>query len=102
MWPGPQDCSISTSAPEQHRLAVGADLRIAVAQHPRTFRDQLVAGRDDVRHFVADMMDAAVGVALNEFRDRRVLTERLDELDLGVRQCCKHRNNAMLRQRHRA
>ena len=77
-----------------------ADLRHAVAKHPRALADQLVARGDDVGHVIADVMDAAVGVALNEFRNRRGLAERLDEFDLGVGQRHEHSNNAMLRQRH--
>src|SRR6266850_5820193 len=87
---------------EQHRLAMSADLRHAVAEDARALADQLVARRDDVGHVIADVMDAAVGVALDEFGDRRSLAERLDELDLGVGQRHEHGDDAMLRQRHRA
>src|SRR4051812_8539768 len=83
---------------EQHRLAVGSDLRLTVPEHPRALPDQAVAGRDNIRHVIADMMDAAVGVAVEEFCDRRGLAKRLDELDLGVGQRDKHGENAMLGQ----
>ena len=58
---------------EQHGLAVGADLGLAVAEHPRALRLEPVARRDDVVDLVADMVDAAVGVALEELGDRRSL-----------------------------
>src|SRR5947209_7100475 len=45
------------------------------------------------------MVDAAVGIALKELCDRRGLAERLDELDLGVGECCEHCGDAMLGQR---
>ena len=44
---------------EQHRLAVGADLRLAVAEHPRACA-QSVARRLDVGDLVADVVNAAV------------------------------------------
>src|SRR5262249_32753097 len=69
---------------EQHRLAVRADLGHAVAEHPRTFFDQGIAGSDDVADLITDVMNAAVGIAFQEFRDRRRLAKRLDEFDLGV------------------
>jgi hypothetical protein len=47
-------------------------------------------------------MDAAVGVALEEFGDRRSLAERLDEFDLGIGQRHEHGDDAVLRQRHRS
>ncbi len=71
---------------EQHRLAVRADLGVAVAEHARAFGFQLVAGAKNIVDLVADVMDAAVRIAFEEFGDRRVLAERLEQLDLGVRQ----------------
>src|SRR5262245_25442766 len=71
---------------EQHGLAVGADLRLAVSEHPRTLCLELVPGGADVVDLVADMVDPAVRIALEELRDRRGLSERLEELDLGVGQ----------------
>ncbi len=59
---------------KQHRLAVGADFGLTIAEHARALSDQPVARGDDIRHIVADVMDAAVGVALDEFCDRRSLT----------------------------
>src|SRR5689334_680994 len=43
---------------EQHRLAMGADLRLAIAQHARAFGLQVVARGDDIVDLVADMVDA--------------------------------------------
>ena len=69
---------------EQHGLAVRADLRIAVTQHASAFRNQRISRGDDLRHLVADVMDAAVRIALDKFRYRLVVAERLDEFDIGV------------------
>src|SRR6202049_2755822 len=44
---------------EQDRLAMGADFRLAVAQHAGALRLQSVAGGANIFHFIADMMDAA-------------------------------------------
>ena len=52
---------------KQHRLAVGADLRHAVAEHPRALLDQGVARRDDIGHVITNVVDAAVGIALEKF-----------------------------------
>ena len=62
---------------EQHRLAVGADLRLTVAQHARPLRLQGVAGGADIGHLVADVVDAAVGIALEELGDWRIFSQRL-------------------------
>jgi hypothetical protein len=56
---------------KQHALAVGADLGLAVAEHARAVGLEPVAHRDDVVDLVADVVDAAVGIAVEEFRDRR-------------------------------
>ena len=48
---------------KQHRLAMRADLRLAVAEHARALRLQGVAGGADVGHLVADVVDAAVGIS---------------------------------------
>src|SRR5208282_1555125 len=69
---------------EQDRLAMGADLRLAVAEHPRALGLELVAGGDDVSDLVAEMMHAAFGIALEEFCDRRIGAQRMQQFDLGV------------------
>src|SRR5713101_6234481 len=89
---------------EQNRLAVRAHLGLAVAQHARALRLERIARGDDVVDLVAQMMDAAVRIALEEFRDRRGRAQRLQEFDLGVGQRDEHRGDAMrrlrLRRRH--
>ncbi len=62
---------------EQHRLAMGADLGFAVAEHARAFRLEAVAGSADVVDLVADVVDAAVRIALQELGDRRAGAEGL-------------------------
>ena len=44
---------------EQDRVVVCAKLRFARAQYPHPASLQLIAGRQDILHLVADMMDAA-------------------------------------------
>ena len=65
---------------KQHRLAVGADPGLTVAEDPRALLDQGVARRDDIGHVIANVVNAAVGVALKEFGDRRGLAERLAKM----------------------
>src|SRR5215471_5226707 len=86
---------------KEHGLAMGADLRLAVAEHARALPLQTVARSDDVVDLVADVVDAAVGIALEKFRDRRALAERLEELDLGVGKRDKHGGDAMIGLRDR-
>src|SRR6185369_811258 len=62
---------------EQHRLAVRAYLRLAVAEDARTVALERVARGFDVGYLVADMMDAAVRIFVEEFGDGRILAERL-------------------------
>ncbi len=52
----------------------------------------------DVFNLVAEVMDPAVGILLDELCDRRRLAQRLHELDLGVRQVRRtRRDDAVLR-----
>ncbi|MEY9691729.1 hypothetical protein ABH976_002875 [Bradyrhizobium ottawaense] len=104
----PYACSISTSAPEKSfgcRNSTGLPWApifgtpSVVAEHPRALLHQRVARGDDVDDLVADMVDAAVGIALEEFCDRRGLAERLDEFDLGVGERREHGGHAVLWQR---
>jgi hypothetical protein len=48
------------------------------------------------------MVHAAVGIAFEEFCDRRVCAERLKQFDLGVGQGDEDRGHTMLRLRHRS
>src|SRR5262249_25398221 len=88
---------------EQYRLAVGTELGLAIAEHARTEAQKRGARRFDVRHLIAEVMDAAEPVALQEAGDRRTLAERLQQLDLGVGKGDEHDGDAMLglRQRRR-
>src|SRR5262249_31693373 len=79
---------------KQDRFAVRTDLRFAVAENARTLRLELLTGHANVRYFVANVMNAAVGIALKEFCDRRVRSQRLAELDLGIWQRGKDPRNA--------
>src|SRR3974390_1708377 len=64
---------------KQDRLAMRADPRLAVAQHPRAFPDQRIARGDDVGNLIADVVNPAVGVAFEEFGNWRCFAKRLDE-----------------------
>lgn len=61
---------------KQHRLAVRADLRLAVPKHPRAFGFQPVAGFANIINLVTDVVDAAIGIAFEKLRDRRALDRK--------------------------
>ena len=82
---------------KQHRLAVRADLRGAVAQRAGAGLRQLIPRGDDVVDLEAQMVHAAVGVVPQILRDRRIGAERLQQLDLRVRQFDERHGHAMLR-----
>src|SRR4029453_10206084 len=84
---------------EQHRLVMGPDLRLAVAQHARPPGLQAVGCRVDVIDLVADMVDAAARVPLQESLDRRGIAQRLQQLDLGVWKFDEHDRDAVRRLR---
>ena len=68
---------------------------IAVAEHARALGLQPVARGDDIVDFIADMMDAAVRVLLKKLGDRRAGAQRLEQLDLGVRQLDENDRDAV-------
>jgi uncharacterized ferritin-like protein (DUF455 family) len=84
---------------EEHRLVVRAVPGLTIAQHARTACLELVARGVDILDLVADMVDAAVGIAREESRDRRLLAQRLQQLDLGIGQFNEHDRDAVRRQR---
>src|SRR5262245_4351190 len=77
-----------------------ADLWLAVTQDACPSPFQPVAGGDDVVDFIADVMDTAVCIALEKFGDRGVLSERFQQLDLGVGQFYKHGGDSVRGLRH--
>src|SRR5690349_22780033 len=81
---------------EQHGLAVGADLELVTTNHACAFSHQSVTRLFDVWHLVAEMVDAAIWIALEEAGDRRFLAEQTEELDLGIRQLDEHCGHAVL------
>ncbi len=85
---------------EEHGLAMRAGLGLTGAENPGTSCDQTVARGDDVSNLVADVVDAAIRVPLQEFRDGGVRAERLQQLDFGVRQGDEYGGNPVLRLLH--
>jgi hypothetical protein len=71
---------------EQHRLAVGAHLRLPVAEDACTFLFELVARGADVINLIADVVNSTVRVAVEELGDGRLVAKWGDQLDLGIRQ----------------
>jgi hypothetical protein len=82
---------------EQHRLAMGSGLRLAGAEHPGARRLKTVAGGEDVVDLVADVVNAARGVLVEETLDRRVMAQRIKQFDLGVGQRDENDGNAVVR-----
>jgi len=78
-----------------------AEPRLAVAKDPGALGAQPVARGDDVVDLVANMVHAARGITFEKPAHRRGLTERLEQLDLGVRQLDKNHGHAVCRQRVR-
>ena len=62
---------------KQNRFAVGANFRFAVAKHARALRLERITGNANVGYFVADVLDTAVGILLQELGDWRILPSRL-------------------------
>src|SRR3546814_6454354 len=83
---------------EQDRLVMRADAGLTVAEDARAFALQLVASRVDVCNLVADMVNAAAGIALEKPGDRGIFAERTQKLDLGVVQFDKDDRHAVCRQ----
>ena len=61
----------------------------------------VVRARQECLHLEAQVMHAAVRVFLQEFGDRRFVAERMQKLDLGVRQLDERHRDAVFRQRRR-
>ena len=79
---------------EQHRLAMGAYFHLA--QHPRALPRQRVASGGDVRNLEAEMMDAAIGIALEEIGDGGRRTQRAQQFHLAARQFDKNGGDAVV------
>src|SRR6516162_6876184 len=75
---------------------MGAHLRLPVAQHTYPFRLELVARSADVLDLVTDVMYSTIAIAIEKPGNRRSLSERLEQLDLGIRQRNEDRGHAMI------
>src|SRR3954452_10950432 len=70
---------------------MSADTRLAVTKHTRTFGFQLVAGRQNIGYFVADVMDATRRIARQELADRTTFAHWVQQFDFRIGQF--HENN---------
>src|SRR4051812_4906587 len=82
---------------EKDRLVMGANPRLSVTQNTGAFSLQLIAGSENIRHFVADMMDATRRIARQELADRAAVAERIKQLDLGIGQFHEYDGDTMRR-----
>ena len=80
---------------------MGAELWLAVAEHPRSLGAEAIARRDDVFDLVADMVHAARRIAVEKAAHRRSGTERLEEFNPGIRQFDKNHPDTVPRKRLR-
>jgi hypothetical protein len=55
---------------KEDRPAMSADFRLAVTQDASAFRKEPVARGANVVDFIANVMNTAVGISLQKFRDR--------------------------------
>src|SRR5262249_7342890 len=85
---------------EQNRLAMGADFWLAVPEHPGAGRLERGARGANVAHLVADVVNAAVWIALEKFGDWRAVTQGFKQFDFRIRQSDKHGRDAVVRLRH--
>ena len=65
-------------------LAMHIVLRFAVTQHLRAFAREIGAQSIYTFHADTQMMNAALGIALEKFGNRRIGTRRLHQLDLCI------------------
>ena len=73
------------------------DLRLSVAKHADALFKKPVPRGKDICDLVADMMDASRRVLVQEPLDRRVLTQRVQQLDLRVRQLDEDDRHTVIR-----
>ena len=66
------------------------------SQSPLSRALQLIAGGQNVFNLVADVMNAAIGVAFQKLGDRGVVAQGFEKLDLGVGQFDEHHRDAVL------
>src|SRR5919198_1177345 len=86
---------------KKNGLAVRADLGLPVAKHSCALRHQAVARGLNIVDLVADVVDAAVDIALKKLCDGRRRPQRREQLDFGVRQRDKDNRNAVFDLSHR-
>ena len=72
------------------------NFRLTAAQHPRPLALQLRARREDVVHLVADVMNAARRIFIQEILDWRALTERKQQLNLCIWQLDENNRHTVI------
>src|SRR6476659_10385333 len=77
-----EDAAQVLGVDEEDQRPMGADARLT--EHAGALGLELGLGGVDVGHLEADMVLAAERIALEELHDRRVLAQRLDQLDLRI------------------
>ena len=77
---------------------MSADIGFARSQNGRALRHHRIARSDNVGHFEAQMMLAAPGIAFEEFVDRAVIAQRLEQFDLGIGQMHEGDANPQMRE----
>src|SRR5262249_24136811 len=81
---------------EGDRLAGDVALRLAGAQHAHAVLSERTCGFLDIVDAEAEVMDAALGIALEEFGDRRIRPRRLHQLDLTAAELDVGQTHALL------
>src|SRR6516162_7042275 len=70
---------------KEYRLVVGAQPRLAISEHSCAFCAQPISSRDNVVHFIADVVHPARWIALQKAFNLRGCAERFEKLDPGIR-----------------
>lgn len=83
---------------KENRLAMRPDLGRSIAENARAASFQAVPRGENIIHLIAEMMDSAIRTFGDKFGDRRIFSQRLKQLDLGIRQLDEGDQHAMFTQ----
>lgn len=73
------------------------DLWFAIAEDARALRLQAIAGGQDILDLITQMVNAAGWIAFKETRHRRIRTQGMQKLNVGVRKPNKNGRNPVCR-----